>query len=392
MTAKVNDADAEQSLTSPESETTVLDLLASLARRRWTLALMPLVAAAAALGSTYLLPPVYTAKTTFIPPQAPQSSMASALAASLGNLGSLTGATTGLRTPADQYVALLESETIRERIVQAFNLSAQYRSDTAEEARLQLSRLVRAGVRKKDGLIAIEVDDPSPVRAAEMANRFVKELLATSNSMTVTEAQQRRVFFQKRLDEARDRVSAAQRTLEQTGFTSGALKLDPKTSAERYARLSAEAASTQVRLETLRGSLTESSTEVRRELATLSTLRSQIAALESNLPTASAEYIQRYRDYKYAESLFDMYFKHFEAARSDEAREGTAIQVVDVATPPQQRSWPRRGTFLIAAYLGTFFVLASAFIAIDQLRVSQRKPGNAKRWQALRLAWGRSRP
>lgn len=46
--------------------------------------------------------------------------------------------------------------------------------------------------------------------------------------------------------------------------------------------------------------------------------------------------------FKYQEALFDLLARQFELARLDEAREAAMIQVVDVATPPELKSSPRR--------------------------------------------------
>ena len=62
---------------------------------------------------------------------------------------------------------------------------------------------VRITVGKKDGLITVEVDDKSPQRAADMANQYVDELRRMTSTIAVTEAQQRRVFFEHQLQQTK---------------------------------------------------------------------------------------------------------------------------------------------------------------------------------------------
>jgi tyrosine-protein kinase Etk/Wzc len=57
--------------------------------------------------------------------------------------------------------------------------------------------------------------------------------------------------------------------------------------------------------------------------------------------------MERLREYKYREALFDVYARQFELARADEAREGALIQVVDPATAPERKVWPQRGVFTL---------------------------------------------
>ena len=66
-----------------------------------------------------------------------------------------------------------------------------------------------------DNIITIEVDDKDPKHAADLANAYVEELYKLTQTLAVTEASQRRLFFEKQLklakqyeiakaDEARD--------------------------------------------------------------------------------------------------------------------------------------------------------------------------------------------
>ena len=165
--------------------------LASVLRPRWKqIGAIAIVAGIAAYGISLLIPPTFTARTTIISHQQQQGAAASALA-SLGALAGLAGAGAG-RAPADQYVALLQSVTLSDRIIDRFKLEALYESKFKEDARRVLGRNVRVAAGKKDGLIQIEVDDQDPGRAKDIANAYVEELRRLSNGLALSEAQQRR--------------------------------------------------------------------------------------------------------------------------------------------------------------------------------------------------------
>jgi len=341
-------------------------------RERWVLLLVaPVIAGVIALGATYLIPPTYTASTTFMPPQQSQSGSAAALAA-LGPLASLAGGSVGGRTAGDQYVALMQSATVADRLIDRFKLIEVYRSDFRMDARQELAKNVRMALGKKDGLIKVEVDDTNPQRAADIANRFVDELRGVTASLAVTEAQQRRVFFEQQLQQSRDRLTQAQQALQSSGFDAAALRAEPKAAADGYARLRAEVAAAEVRLQVSRGNLADNTPEVRQQQVTLSALRGQLAALEKSSSTSGGpDYIGRYREFKYQEVLFELYARQFELARIDESREGALIQVVDVATPPERKSKPRRSM----AALGAAVAAATLLMAALLLRASKRKRG-----------------
>jgi uncharacterized protein involved in exopolysaccharide biosynthesis len=327
------------------------------------LVVAPLLAGLTALGVTYLIPPTFTASTTFLPPQQQQNTAASALA-SLGALSGLAGAATGIKSPGEQYVSLLQSVTVADRLIDAFKLMDVYAAKYRFDARKELAQNVRISLGKRDGLITVEVDDELPQRAADIANRHVDELRRMTNELALSEAQQRRVFFDTQLKQTRDKLTAAQKALQGTGFNQGALRAEPKTAAEGYARLKAEATAAEVRLQTLRRGLADATPEVQQQQALLEALRVQLAGLEANSSVSnSSDYIGKYREFKYQETLFELFARQYELARVDESREGPLVQVVDVAQPPERKSRPRRGLTAVVTTVSTAVLLALFLLA-----------------------------
>jgi uncharacterized protein involved in exopolysaccharide biosynthesis len=257
-----------------------MTLLIALAERWRLLVAGPLLIGVAALGLSFLITPTFTARTSFLPPQQQQGAAASALS-SLGALSGLIGAGAGVRTPADQYVALLQSTAIADRIIDKFELIKVYDKELRHDARRELTRNTRVSAGKKDGIIVVEVDDESPARAAEMAGRYVDELRALTNHLALTEAQQRRVFFEGHLQSTRDRLAQAQLALQASGFNQESLKAEPKAAAEGYGKLKAEVTTAQARLDSLRKNLTDSAPEVQQAQAGIAVLKTQLALIEA---------------------------------------------------------------------------------------------------------------
>jgi uncharacterized protein involved in exopolysaccharide biosynthesis len=338
-----------------------------------TVVLAPLLAGLVALGITYLIPKTYTSRTVFLPPQQQQSAAAAALA-QLSALSGLSAAAGGVRTPGDQYVALLQSQSVADRIIDAFDLVSVYEADYRFEARKELAENSRIGLGRRDGLITIEVDDTVPQRAADIANRYVDELRRLTREIALTEAQQRRAFFEGHLKLTRERLVQAQASLQASGFSQGALKADARAAAENYARVRAEATAAEIRLQAQRVRLADTTTEVQASLATLRGLRVQLAALEQGAARGEVgdDYISRFRDFKYQETLFDLFTRQYELARVDEAREGALIQVVDLATPAERKGKPRRAFIAVAT---TFIAAVGLAICIVLRYMWRLRPG-----------------
>ena len=330
-----------------------------------------LLAGAGAFGIASLIAPTFTARTTLLPPQQQQS----AASAALSQLGALGGLALGaVKSPAEQYVALLESVTVADRIIDAYKLLEVYDEKYRQAARKELKSNVRIAAGKKDGMLSIEVDDHDPQRAAAMANSYVEGLRQLTSTLAVSEAQQRRVFFEQQLEQTKDKLTKAQVALQSSGFSQGALKAEPKAAAEGYARLRAEATGAEVRLQSMRRMLAEGAPELLQQQATLAALRDQLARVEQR-DTAGNDsgYVGKYREFKYQETLFELFARQYELARVDESREGGLIQVVDVATPPERKSKPKRSLIALAAAL--LFGLALSGFAI--IRDRYRKKWNA---------------
>ena len=250
-----------------------------------------------------------------------------------------------------------------------------YESKFRVDARKDLSKNVRISLGKKDGLINVEVDDTNPQRAADIANRYVDELRRVTAGLAVTEAQQRRMFFEQQLQQSRERLVQAQQALQASGFNPGALKAEPKAAAEGYARLKAEVTAAEVRLQVTRGTFADGAPEVQQQMNVLAALRKQLASTEqSTSNSGNGDYVSRYREFKYQEALFELYTRQFEVARVDESREGALIQVVDHATPPEKSSGPRRASI---AAVATLFVFAALMLWVV-FRREPRAPESAR--------------
>lgn len=364
----------------------LFELGAMLANKWRLLVVAPLLVGTLTLAGTYLIQPTFTARTTFLPPQQQQSSAASALA-SLGALAGLTGGAGGIKTPGDQYISLMQSVNVEDRIIDHFKLMELYETKFRFEARNRLEQNVRISLGRKDGLITVEADAKDPQLAADMANQYVAELRRLTSELSLTEAQQRRAFFETELKSTKTKLSEAQLALQSGGFNAGAIKAEPKAAAENYAQLKAQLTAAEVRLQALRRTLTDTAPEVQQQASLVGALQGQLIKLEARADdTSGADYVSRYREYKYQEALFELFSKQYEIARLDESREGGLIQVIDAATPPEHKSKPKRAIIGILTWLVTGLLLLTALMISHIIETIRKDPANHKKLERIRRA------
>ena len=368
----------------------LLDLLQVIVDNLRLLVLGPLVCGLAALGYSFTIPPTYTAKTQFLPPQQQQSSAASMLA-SLGALSGLAGSATGLKSPADQYIAFMKSVTLQDTLIERFKLMEKYEAKLKTDARMALTGSVRIAS-GKDGLISVEVDDKDPKFAADLANAHVEELRNLLGKLAVTEAQQRRMFFEKQLQITKENFTKADLALKSSGINSSVLKTNPASAVEAVARLKAGISVQEVKLGTMRNYLTESSPDFKQALSELASLKSQLAKAEIEEPASkdASDYVARYREFKYQETMFELFAKQFELAKVDESREGAVIQVLDIAEPPERKASPKKARMAVIATLASGFALLLFVFVRSALQNASQNEETKLKLSALRGSWQRA--
>ena len=364
------------------------------------------VAVLALLGAL-LWPKTFTARATLLAPGSQQQSGSAAALAALGSLGAIGGLGSGLgvKTPDELYVALLKSDSVQRALADRFDLMTRYNAKTYEALRKKMPDYIHVSSDKKSGVISVEVDDEEPKFAAELANAHAGEVTKLLGRLAVSEAQLRRLFFEKQLNETKENLVRAEQNLRNVQEKSGVIVLDKQAEAliTGAAQVRALIAEREVQLKVLRTSATEQNPDVIRLSSELRALRTELARMESSqggsagsavdmpvgrLPEAGIEYVRARRELKLQETLLEAMIRQYEAAKLDEAKEGPALQQVDIALPPDHKSKP---SVALTAIAGTLLALlvSTAFVVLRRYRAwsHEQFPQDASARAALARAW-----
>ena len=390
-----------------QTEVSLLDITLLLVTNKRFIFRFVLGAAVLAIVVALLLPVRYEGKVMLLPPQQ-NSSIASALLGQMGNLGglgalgSLTGGL-GLKTPADMYISMLTSRTVEDAMIRRFGLMGEYKLKRMSEVRKELERRTTAVAGTKDGMIRLTVEDGDPKRAAEMANGYVDEFRKVSATLAITEAARRRLFFERELQQAKDDLTASEQAMQKTQQSTGVLQIDSQARSliESAAILRAQVVAKEVQVQSMRSFAAEDNpalTLAKQQLAALQSQLNQIAGSQQDtgsdivlskgrVTQAGLEYLRRYRDLKYRETVFELLAKELEIAKLDEAREGEIVQVVDAAVPPDTKSSPHRTLIVLGMTILAFFVAAFWVIVRQGLNRTFALPENRQRLDAIKHYW-----
>jgi len=382
------------------SGTDFLEILLVLAREKKLILQVTMGATILAAIMVFIIPKSYTATATILPPQQNQSVL-SAMMGQLAGTQSLDLRDLGLKNPSDVFVAMLKSRTVEDALINRFDLRKVYGVKSYQDARKKLEKRSEIDP-EKEGLISIAVTDRDPRRAADIANAWVEELRALNQNLALTEAAQRRAFFEQKLVAERNALSQAELALQQIEQQTGIIQPDAQTRAliGEVAEVRAQIAAKEVQLQSMGSYATPNNPDVKRVEAELAKLRAQFASLsrtqaaaapgEGNLqvPTgrvagAGLEFLQAARELKYHESLYDFLSRQLEAARIDEAKSAVVVQVVDKAVEPEKKSSPRRLLIIAVTALLSFLLVALGALVREALQRRRQDPAEAARLDQL---------
>jgi len=381
-----------------ETKPTLIDYLIVILKWKRVVAGITLSFVAIAALVVFLIPPVYVARTRILPPDSDNASSSAQLLSQLGGAG-FPGALLGKKSMNDLYAGLLQSRTVLDRMVDRFHLTEVYKVKYREDARSRLQAALLIANDRKSGVISIGVADRDRKRAALMANALVEELKRLTQELALTEASQRRLFFEEKLKEAKETMVRSEEAMKGFQEETGAIEMKEQAKAiiESVAKLRAEIASKQVQLKVIRTYSMPQNPDLQKTEEELRGMREQLGRLEGrggtnpavllssgNVPAAGTGYVRKMRDLKYSETLFELLAKQYEVAKMDESRSGAPIQVIDKALEPEKKDRPKRAkTVAIASVVGIFAGVLASLMLESRERLS-RDPAARERIERLK--------
>ena len=345
-----------------------------------------------------VLPQIYRAETSILPPQPSSSIMSVPLMGQYGGFG-LEGVLPGMKTTNDLYIGLLKSRFVLDRIVDRFDLLNAYKAKYREDARSMLMNALDVDNDKKSSIISIRVEHRDPKTAADMANAFVDELKNITQDIAVTEASQRRLFFEEQLKSIKISLVKAEESLKGFQEKTGAIEIKEQTKAviESIAHLRAQIAAKEVQRKVLMTYATNRNPDLQKTDEELRGMKEQLLKLEGRegsgpdplmstgrMPATGTDYLRRLRDLKYQETLFELLAKQYEKAKIDEARDATIIQVIDKAIPPEKRAKPKRANMVLIATFGGLFLSVIGVFLIEYSTKVLKDPEVQQKLDALK--------
>ncbi|HEY1678537.1 MAG TPA: Wzz/FepE/Etk N-terminal domain-containing protein [Candidatus Sulfotelmatobacter sp.] len=369
-----------------EARRATLDRLRLLLDRRFLLLRMG--ACGLALGTllAFITPKQYESRTQLMPPDTESGSELGSLLAmatrSGSGLGMLAGDMLGVKTSGSLFIGILRSRTVEDRIVRKFDLQAVYHAQRQDSARRRLEASTQISEDRKSGIIAIEVTDQSPQRAAAITQAYISELDRLVVELNTSAAHRERVFLEERLKAVKQDLDASAKDFSEFASKNTAIDIKEQSKAmlDAAATLEAQLIAAQSELEGLRQIYADNFIRVRAVRARIEELQKHLQQLSGGdlantanaeehplypsirkLPLLGVTYSDLYRRTKIQETLFELLTQQCELAKVQEAKETPSVKVLDEPFVPERKSFPPR---LLIMFIFTLFALMIAAIWI----------------------------
>jgi tyrosine-protein kinase Etk/Wzc len=352
----------------------------------------------AALIIALLLPSRYTAAAVILPPQQGNSAGAAMMAqlSTMGIMSSVASGGLGVKNPNDQQVALLKSRVVEEAMVTRFQLQSLYHKRYVSAARQRWEKVTNIDNGLKDGLIRLSVTDYDPHRAALMTNGWVEEYKRFTATLAISEASQRRLFFELQLSSAHDDLARAEEAMKQTEQRTGVIDLEGqgRSMIASAAILRGQLAAKQIEIRGMREFAADGNPDLQRAQQETAGLESQLAAMDAasdrqsgdlgaprgKVTQAALDYARALREVKYRETIQELLTRQYESARVDEARQGPLIQIVEPAVDPDRPDSIYQIWILLAAIVCSFPIALFTAAAAELIMMLRRTRNCSGSW------------
>lgn len=349
-------------MTTPRS--TAAPFHAVVKNRRWRLTAYAIVALILAI--LCLFPRPYVARAKLLPQDSSSAGLGqliNALGGQLSNFANLLG---GGRPPNDLYLVIGRSDAVRGDVIDALKLAGPSRPyATVDAAKIALDKAVEVRL-LLGGVVEVETNTRNPEKSLRLTQAYVQAISTRIAGMTRQTITRKTEIVRQRFGEAAARVQQTETALN--AFRKQNRLADPEvqlgTEISLRTQLQAKLQAKTVELQTVQQFSGPENPQLRSIQSEIAALRAQLAQAEkpavgaagpnvSGLSEIASQYLNLYRDYRFAQSLYEVYSRSAEqvAVEGLVAESATYIQVVEPTHLDPERHYNVSAVALLIALL-----------------------------------------
>jgi uncharacterized protein involved in exopolysaccharide biosynthesis len=337
---------------------------------------------------SFILPKTYTSESVIVP--ITQSSSGSSLSA----IAALAGLPVGGDQATANVVAVLNSNTLRERVVKDLNLLDEILKDKKnefkrpyQEAGIRLKNNIKINEDKKNGTIKIEIDWKDPDIAQKINESIIKNLRQILNEKSFTVAKMNRIFYENELNKTLESLKLAMNKLNEYQKTKKVIMPEQQLQSQLalYGSLISEKIELEGKLRNLSNIYNPEAPQIKEIQTRLAYINQKISEIEGEINTKSPistektlealpDYMQLYLQVQQLKGKYEVLAKLLEQSRLDELKENLYVEVIDNPAYPEKPSRPKKKLMVALAFVSSLFL--AIFIVFIREYVRSRKMEN----------------
>ena len=311
---------------------------------------------------SFIVPKWYKATAVILPATTQTSGLD--LLKSLGGVGGLaSGLFVGNSPDINRYLTILKSRTLKEKVIQKYNLIKEYGSENMEEAIKEFEDNLDVEV-GDEMQVEISFLDKNQNRVAEMTNYIVHCLDSINITLTVKEAKTNKEFINSRLNIVIDSLKLLQNELKTFMEKYGVLDLENQVivGLQSIGEVHSMLLQKQIELDVARKQMRKDNLALKKLKTELSVLKNQykkffhdslnkdrLVPPLTEIPELYVKFFWLKKQIEYYEKLIEFLAPQFENAKIQEAKTIPTLQILDYAVRPEKKHLPKRWLIVLIA-------------------------------------------
>ena len=312
------------------------------------------------IGVSLLLPKWYAATAIILAPETSDTSMNPMSILSDLGMGSMLGGGESVF----RYLAILKSRSLREHVIQRFNLQERYKCEYRSQALKKLDKNLNFEV-GDEYQITISLFDKDQDQVADITNYIVHCLDSMNIQLATSNARNNRIFMEGRVQDVMDSLEMIGQDLSAFMKENGIISLEDQVSVgvSQAAMLKAQVIEKEVEMEVAEKTFGKTNPAIHQIRFELESLRGKYTeyihsnALENlipnfnDIPDLEIKLIKMQRQVDYYTTVLQYLGPQYEQQKFEEAKDIPTLQILDYAVRPELKAKPKRSIIVILVFL-----------------------------------------
>jgi len=334
------------------------------------------------------VPRPWVARAKLLPQESSSAGLGQIISSLGGQLSNFANLLTGGRSPNDLYLIIGRSNTVTEDVIRNLHLVGPgQRYSTAHAARIDLARKVDVHL-LIGGVVEVETRTHDPQVSLELTQAYLTAISDRIGALTRQTTKRKGEIVAQRFRDAQARVLETERNLDAFRRANRLASPEAQLGSAIALRtsLQAQLSARQVELQSAQQTAGPENPQPRAIRAQIAELQAQIARTArpsmnaagpnmGGLSQLQSRYLDLFRDYRFAQALYDVYARASEQVAVEElvADSATFIQVIEPANLDAERHFN-----IWAVGLLSLVVIAAIFTEVYVPATGLRWPGRRR--------------